>query len=637
MRNARIGWLVVVGWVILAGCGSTVPEDAPREAQEYTIQEFLETTTYYGRSFSPDGSRLLLTTDASGVYNVYSIPTDGGDLVQLTHSDTESIFNEDYFPNDERFLYSADEGGNELDHLFVQDLDGNVTDLTPGDGLKAGFLQWTADGTGFFVETNERDERFFDLYRYDSDDYDRTLVFKNDDGFEIVAVSRDERWVALQRPVTTSVTEAWLHDLRSGETTRVSPEGADGRESPDAFSPDGSWLYFTTNVGSEFSRLVRYELAGGTREEVLDPGWDIRFARFSKGGNYLTVSINDDARTVIQVYRYPSMERVELADFPDGDITSIGFSADESTMAYYVSSGRSPRDLFVQAVAGGDPKRLTRSLNPAIAADDLVEPEVVRFASYDGLEIPGLLYRPHRANPETPVPALVWVHGGPGGQSRVGYRGQLQYLVNHGYAVYAINNRGSSGYGKSFFRMDDRKHGEADLGDVVAAKQMLIDTGWVDADRIGIIGGSYGGYMVLAALAYEPEVFAVGVDIFGVSNWLRTMTSIPPYWESFRKALYDEMGDPAEDEDRLRRISPLFHAENIVRPLMVLQGANDPRVLQVESDEIVAAVKANGVPVEYLVFDDEGHGFAKKANRERGYKAILEFLDTYMTGASSGG
>lgn len=261
---------------------------------------------------------------------------------------------------------------------------------------------------------------------------------------------------------------------------------------------------------------------------------------------------------------------------------------------------------------------------------------MVRFKSYDGVEIPGILYRPIEATPEQKVPALVWVHGGPGGQSRVGYSELIQYLVNHGYAVYAINNRGSSGYGKTFYTMDDKRHGEADLDDVVASKKMLIDTGWIDPQKIGIIGGSYGGYMTLAALTFRPEEFAVGIDIFGPANWLRTLESIPPYWESFREALYQEMGDPATDRERLERISPLFHADKIRRPLMVLQGANDPRVLQVESDEIVAAVRKNNVPVEYIVFPDEGHGFQSKVNRTKAYESVLAFVDQHLKGGTKG-
>ena len=257
---------------------------------------------------------------------------------------------------------------------------------------------------------------------------------------------------------------------------------------------------------------------------------------------------------------------------------------------------------------------------------------MARFKSYDGVEIPGVLYKPHQASAAAKAPALVMVHGGPGGQAQVGYFALTQALVNHGYVVFDINNRGSSGYGKTFFAMDDRKHGEADLGDVVASKKMLVDTGYVDAARIGIIGGSYGGYMVLAALTLQPDAFKVGVDLFGISNWVRTLESIPPWWGAFKDALYAEMGDPKTDSERLHRISPLFNADKIKAPLMVLQGANDPRVLKVESDEIVAAAKKNGVPAEYIVFPDEGHGFVKKENEIKGYTAILAFLDKHLKG-----
>jgi dipeptidyl aminopeptidase/acylaminoacyl peptidase len=215
------------------------------------------------------------------------------------------------------------------------------------------------------------------------------------------------------------------------------------------------------------------------------------------------------------------------------------------------------------------------------------------------------------------------------------YSPLIQYLVNHGYVVLGINNRGSSGYGKSFFTADDKKHGREPLWDCVEGKKYLQTLRFVDGNRVGILGGSYGGYMVLAALAFKPEVFAVGVDIFGVSNWLRTLKSIPPYWEAERKALYAEIGDPQEDEQMLREISPLFHADQIRKPLMVLQGANDPRVIKPESDEIVAAVQKNGVPVEYVLFPDEGHGFRKTKNEMEGARKILAFLDKYLKRAGA--
>ncbi|KPK66208.1 MAG: peptidase S9 [Gemmatimonas sp. SG8_38_2] len=601
-----------------------------RDVAQYAVEDFLGNTNVFGTSFAPDNSKILVSSDETGVYNAFAVPIDGSQPVQLTGSTTDAVLVQSYFPEDERFVYMSDIGGDELDHVYVRELDGSATDLTPGEGLKANFLGWADDDRSFFITTNERDNRFFDIYEITTDGYERSLIYQDETGYQVADISPDKRYIAFAKPETTSDSDIYLYDRETGEMTHLTPHEGSVNYQPQTFSPDGSNLYFLTDEGSEFTYVMRHDLATGGREIVVQPDWDVMYVYFSKNGKYFVVAINNDARTEIRVYEVDTMTPVDMPELPTGDITSVGFSGDEEVMAFYVSSSRFPRDLFVYNLGGGEPQRLTNTLNPNIDSDDLVSGEVVRFTSYDGVEIPGVLYRPHQAGPDAKAPALVWVHGGPGGQSRVGYSGLVQYLVNHGYVVYAINNRGSSGYGKTFYQMDDLKHGEADLADCVASKEMLIATGYVDPERIGIIGGSYGGYMTLAALTLAPDEFAVGVDLFGISNWVRTLESIPPWWESFREALYTELGDPATDRERLHRISPLFNAENITRPLMVLQGANDPRVLQIESDEIVEAALANGVPVEYVVFEDEGHGFMKKENQLEGYQAILEFLDKYL-------
>jgi dipeptidyl aminopeptidase/acylaminoacyl peptidase len=616
---------------LLAACGAS-ENPAVREVPRYTIEQFLGNTNLAGASFSPDQSKLLVSSDETGIYNAFAVPTAGGAPVQLTSSTGDAIFAIGYFPTDERFLYSSDQGGNELHHIYVRDPDGTVRDLTPGERLTASFAGWARDDHSFFFMSNERDPRYFDLYELTVADYERTLLYRNDNGYDVGAISPDRRYLALVKSNTTNDNDLYLLDRQTDELKLLTPGEGPVQSYPTGFSPDGASLYFVTDEGSEFTHLVRYDLASGERESVLAADWDIMYASFSRTGKYLVVGINNDARTEIRILETETMRQVTLPEVPSGDITSVTISRDEKRVAFYVSSGRSPRDLFIFDLGDRAARQLTRTMNPGIDPDNLVEPDVVRFTSYDGVEVPGLLYRPHAASPTAKVPALIWIHGGPGGQSRVGYSGLIQYLVNHGYAVYAINNRGSSGYGKTFYAMDDQRHGEADLDDVVASKEMLIGTGYVDPEKIGVIGGSYGGYLTMAALAFRPDEFTVGIDIFGVTNWLRTLESIPPWWESYREALYAEMGDPATDRDRLHRISPLFHADKITRPFLVLQGANDPRVLQVESDEIVAAARANGIPVEYIVFPDEGHGFVKKENQLRGYRAILEFLDQHMKG-----
>ncbi len=601
-----------------------------KKVKSYSIQDFMNNTAYIGASFSPDNSKILVSSNQTGIFNACAISLKGGEPIPLTHATVNSIFTNGYFPHDERFLYSGDDGGNEQIHVYVRELDGSIRDLTPGKRVKAEFLNWAPDGLSFYIGTNAREPRYFDVYEYKTDSYERTLIYQNDNGLDFVAISPDRRYIALAKTLTNADSDVYLLDRETGSTRLLTATPGEISCRAYMFSRDSRDLYLSTDQDSEFQYLTRCSLSGGQMTPAMQTDWDVWSVYLSKKGKYLAIGVNNDARTELRLYETAGMKRVELPPIPDGaDISSVVFSADESLMAFYAGSSCSPQDLFVWDFSGQAPRKLTRALNPDIDPDDLVEGQVVRFKSFDGLEIPGILYKPHQADTAAKAPALVKVHGGPGGQARLEYNGLTQYLVNRGYVVFSINNRGSSGYGKTFYHLDDRKHGEGDLDDCVTSRQMLTATGYVDADRIGIIGGSYGGYMTLAALAFRPTAFKVGVDIFGVSNWVRTLQNIPVWWESYRASLEMEMGD-FNDTDYLKSISPLFHADKIVRPLIVLQGANDPRVLQAESDEIVAAVRQNNVPVEYIVFADEGHGFVKKDNQIMGYEAILKFLDAHL-------
>ncbi len=623
--------LVVGAAFAAAGCtGPAVPDSIPR----YDATTFFETTAITGASFSHDEERILISTDATGVFNAFSQPFDGGGPQQLTRSESDSVFAVSWFPYDDRFLYTADQGGNELNHLYVRENDGAVRDLTPGDRLKAMFRGWSGDRKSFWVLTNERDPRYFDLYRYQVDGYERELVMKNDGGWMPGSVSRDGRWVSLDKPRTNADSDIYIWDAQAPDKAPIHITGHDGnaRHFSVTFSPDSTRFYYATDSRGEFQQVWAYDL--GTQEHLaaVEADWDVVFFSLSETGRYRVTGINQDARTVVAILDTETGEELQVPDLPPGDVSRVVFSRSESRMAFYLSSDSSPPNLHVLLLDDLRARRLTSSLNQAISPEHLVDSEVVRYPSFDGLEIPSLLYKPKTASEASPAPALVWVHGGPGGQNRKGYSPTIQHLVNHGFAVLAVNNRGSSGYGKTFYHLDDRRHGDVDLKDCVWARRFLSSLDWVDSSKVGIIGGSYGGYMVAAALAFEPEAFDIGINIFGVTNWLRTLRSIPPWWEAQKESLYAEMGDPATDEQRLRAMSPLFHAGNIVKPLLVVQGANDPRVLQVESDELVEAVRKTGVPVEYVLFPDEGHGFRKKANRVAASDAYVEFLDLHLSG-----
>ncbi|MGD1892779.1 MAG: alpha/beta fold hydrolase [Cyclobacteriaceae bacterium] len=606
----------------------------------YTIEQFLNTEQIGGSSFSPDESKIMYSSKKTGIFNAYEIPIDSGQTQQLTDSQSESVFAISYFPEDERILYTSDQGGNEINHLFVKNLNGEATDLTPDSTAKAQFYGWSHDQQSFFYTSNTRNPQAFDLYELEVSQidaiennmatYQPRLIFENPGQFYPSAISEDKRLIALSEPITRQKVNMYLFDAESGDTQMISQPDDTTAYSPQYFSHDGKYLYYLSDENSEYSYLGRYDLQTGEMEKVKEAQWDVVYAYESRNGKYQVVATNEDARTKISITDQETGQAVVLPSLPDGEISSVNISKSENLMSFYVNSSTSPSDLYVYDFQNKQYQRLTNTLNSEIDQRHLVEGEIIRFASYDGMEIPSLLYRPKKASAESPVPAMLWIHGGPGGQSRLNYSALVQYLVNHGYAIFAVNNRGSSGYGKSFEMADNQKHGDADLKDCVAAKDFLATLEYIDSDKIGIMGGSYGGYMTLAGLAFTPDEFKVGVDIFGVSNWLRTLQSIPPWWGAARESLFAEMGNPETDSASLYDKSPLFFADQITKPLLVLQGANDPRVLQVESDEIVEAVKANNVAVEYIVFEDEGHGFLKKENQIEGYQAILKFLNQYL-------
>jgi dipeptidyl aminopeptidase/acylaminoacyl peptidase len=609
--------------------------EGKRPSKRYTIEQFMTTTTLSGLSFSSDEKAVLVSSNETGIFNAYTIPVVGGGAVPVTRSTADSTYGVSFFPRDDRILYTRDQGGNENNHLYVIEAEGRERDLTPGEKLKARFVGWSGDDRAFYVATNERDARFFDLYRYDAATYERSLLYKDEAGYDLAEVSRDGRWIAFNKPKTTSDGDIHLYNVATGEMKHVTPHAEPASYAVASFDPGSRWLYYLTNDGSEFTRVRRCALTTGKSEEVERADWDVLYTYFSWGGRYRVTGVNADGRTAVTIHDEKTRAWVELPTLPEGEVRTVTFSRSESRVAFYLNSDRSPSNLYVYDFGTRKVACLTDTLSKEIDPDDLVDSSVVRFRSFDGMTIPSIFYKPHQASAENRVPAMLWVHGGPGGQSRKGYNPLIQYLVNHGYAILAINNRGSSGYGKTFFAADDRKHGREPLWDCVEAKKYLASLPYIDPSRVGIMGGSYGGYMTLAALAFKPDEFAVGVDIFGVSNWPRTLESVPAYWEPIRRALYAEIGDPVKDAAMLRETSPLFHADKIRRPLLVLQGANDPRVIKVESDEIVEAVKKNGVPVEYVVFPDEGHGFTKKKNQIDGYRAIREFLDAHLKGGQA--
>lgn len=623
--------LAAAALMLFLSCGDKEKEPEQRETATYTIAQFMDNEAVYGSGFSPDNETVLVTSNRSGIYNMYTMPSGGGDMTPLTTSDSSSVYSISYFPNDERILFRMDGNGDEIYKLFVMDGE-ETTRLTPAENARALFYGWAHDGNSFYYGSNQRDPRFTDIYHMDAETFESEMIFDNSEGYEFGGVSHNGDYIALSKIINTNDADLYLYNVNEKSFTKVNSTQS-GNSAQD-FSTDDNYLYYTTDADGEFAVAMRYDIANKTSEKVLEKDWDIWGVGFSHNGKYRSVFINEDAANTLEITETETGDKLDLPDFKNAFITGISFSRDETMALLNVGGSHTPTNIYSYNLESKELNKLTDVLNDEINQEDLVAAEVIRYESFDGLEIPAVYYKPQGASSDNPVPALVWVHGGPGGQSRQGFSSMIQYLVNHGYAVLAVNNRGSSGYGKTFFQLDDQNHGEGDLQDCIEGKNWLAEQAEIDGEKIGIIGGSYGGFMTMAALTFAPEEFDVGVNIYGVTNWMRTLKSIPPWWESFKEALYMEMGDPnTEDSIRLHKISPLFHTENVTKPLLVLQGATDPRVLQVESDEIVENVRQNNVPVEYVLFEDEGHGFVKKENQIEAYERTLQFLDKYLKGS----
>jgi len=625
-----IGFITIV---LIWGCKEEPKEESTASIADtlksYSIEQMMDNEDIGGGSFSPDKSKLLISSNRSGIYNMYTIDVENKEVVPVTASDSSSVFGISYFPKDERMLFRMDNNGDEIFHIYMRDTTGVHQNLTPAAGARSSFYGWSKDETAFYYSSNKRDNKYMDLYRMELISMTPTLLFENVKGYSIEDISDDEQYLALSKTINTNDSDLFLFNLNDKSLTQINKKQS--ANSAQDFSKDGKFLYYTTDDGSEFSYLSRYNITKKTHKVAMERDWDIVGSYFTSEGRYQVTYINQDARNVIEVRDMENKTRLELPPCDDASITNVGFSKDEKTIRFYAGGSHTPSNLHVYDLDSKKLDQLTDVLNKDITPEHLVKAEVVRFPSFDGIDIPAIYYKPHQASEINPAPALVLVHGGPGGQSRQNFNSLTQYLVNHGYAVLAVNNRGSSGYGKTFYQMDDLNHGDKDLKDCVEGKNWLAAQKEIDPEKIGIMGGSYGGYMTMAALTYTPEEFAVGVNLFGVTNWIRTLRSIPPWWESFKDALYLELGDPnSADSVRLRKISPLFHTDKVTKPLIVLQGAQDPRVLQVESDEIVAGVRKNGVPVEYVLFEDEGHGFVKKENQIKAYSSVLQFLDTHL-------
>jgi dipeptidyl aminopeptidase/acylaminoacyl peptidase len=584
-------------------------------------------------TLSPDGTRLSYLAPADGALAVWTRTIGRNDDGVVAADPKRPIRNAFWSPDGARVLYLQDTGGDENFHLFAADPSGtgDPIDLTPYEGTRVEVQSIDPQRPDrMLIATNRRNPQLFDVYQLDPRTGESSLDTENPGtiaGFADDAEMIVRAGIVLRDDASA---ELLVRDAQAAPwRTLATFEPDDGLPEPVGFTPDGTGLLAITSADANAARLVRYDLASGARSEIAgDPSYDVTHVVFSpKTKTPIAASVVRDRTSWIVLDDAYAADFAALAEHVPGDIGIDSIDRDDRTwlVSSLVDAGSPSYWSYDRASRRATMLFATR---PALEGYRLASMTPISYPARDGLTINGYLTTPAGVEPKN-LPAIVLVHGGPWYRDTWGYNGTVQWLANRGYAVLQPNFRGSTGYGKAFLNAGDREWAGTMHADLLDAKAWLIAQGIADPARVGIMGGSYGGYATLGALAFSPGVFACGVDIVGPSNLLTLVASIPPYWETLRATFARRMG---ESEAFLAAQSPLNRADAIDAPLLIGQGANDPRVKIAESDQIVTAMRARNLPVTYVVFEDEGHGFARPENARRFNAAVETFLRENLGG-----
>ncbi|MBK8937992.1 MAG: S9 family peptidase [Polyangiaceae bacterium] len=589
-------------------------------------------------SFSHDEKVVAYASDEAGRIDVWVQPVGGGSPVQVTK--VEGFVHSFMFsPKADLLVFEADRGGDELPRLFATDSKGKpAQELVPElpAGRRTQLVGFSAAGDKLVYLSNGREERAMDLVELDLKSKKSTILWQASGKLAAARVSPDKKRLAIIETHSDANSDVWLWERGAKAPELLTKHEGVVFFDPAAFSHDGQTLYVTSDEGSEFTRLVAIDLKTKKREVVLSDKWDVDAAKVSSTGKYFVTEVN--ANGVPKLTMTSKGKPVPLLPVP-GEGSSwrvLEFSATDRFVGLTEVSDTSPATSYVADLEKRTLRRLVDPMPASLAQRDMVAGEPVEIPSFDGRKVPAFLYRPAG---QGPFPALIDVHGGPTAQSKVGFVAFRQYLVSKGYAVLVPNVRGSTGYGKTYTRLDNLDLGGGPLKDVVACKRWLVERAKVDPNKVVVFGGSYGGYMALAAEAFTPDEFAANVDFFGVSDLRSLVESFPPHWQAFASYIYEKFGDPKNPAHAKYQYdrSPLNFTQNMKRPLLVVQGDKDARVKKDQSDRIVNALKDKKVPVHYLVLENEGHGFTKTENNLKALKLTDVFLDRYLFGDATTG
>ncbi len=590
----------------------------------------------YSPTFSPDAKTLAFVSDISGTPQIWTVPVSGGwpNLVTAFEDPVGAV---NWSPNSEWLAFVVSPGGGMNSQIYVAKADGSsVKRLTPGGKENNWLNDWTLDGTRLTLASNKRSPETMDAYFVDpaSGSMEQVAELKGVGGIE--GVSRDNRFVVVSRLASRGDNNLFLVDRKSGSEQLLTPHTGPG-EFSGKISPDGKTVYLITNKDRDLTAFGKIAIGGDGKPgaiELLASRDDAELEDFqiNDQGTLAALVWNKGGRSELAIMDLSTGHTTDVPNLPGELIGGLNFSRDGKLLALVVTGSAVAPDIWILDVASKPQKlwQVTHSPHAGVNLADLVRPELVTFKSFDGLELSGWLYRPRGQS--GPGAYVISFHGGPEGQERPSFRSDYQALLLAGIGVFAPNVRGSSGFGKKFVNLDNGPLRVNGVKDIKACVDYLVNNHIADPKRIGITGGSYGGYMTMAGLTEFPDLFAAGADLFGIVNFKTFFEHTEPWMAAISTVEY---GDPKTQGEMLDQLSPIFKLDRIKAPTMVLHGANDTNVPVIEAEQIVATLKKRGIPVEYVLFPDEGHGWRKIPNRIRSTVEITQFFSRYLNGQNT--
>lgn len=625
IRSYLLAAMVLVG--LGANAASTIAQ--PSADLSAAVARMARVGRAGSPTFSPDGRRIAFISDITGIPQIWIVPADGG-WPTLVTGDTDPVGGVTWSPAGEWLAYTLAPGGGMNTQVYTVKADGSEQKrLTDGGRETNRLFGWTRDGLRLAVGANTRNPAAIDAYLVDPQTGRRDLVVQNDAMAALEDVSRDRSVGLVSRLVGRGDNNLYFVDFATGKETLLTPHTGPGTFFGE-LAPDARTVYLASNKDRDLTAFARVRLAEGGAAgpiEIVAERADAELDSFT---------VNDQGTIAALVWNVAGRSELAFVDLASGAVTKgpdlpaelaggLRFSPDGTRLAMTISGAAAPPDIWVMDVGSKSLRQVTRVPHVGVDLSRLVRPELARFTAHDGLELSGWLYRP--AGKTGPQPYVVSFHGGPEGQERPSFRSEYQALLQAGIGVFAPNVRGSSGFGKRFVNLDNGPLRFDGLKDIKSTVDYLVREGIADPKRIGITGGSYGGYMTLVGLTEYPELFAAGVDLFGMVNFFTFFEHTEPWMAAISTTEY---GDPKTQAELLRSLSPLAKLDRIRVPLMVQHGANDTNVPVVEAEQVVKDLKARGVPVEYVLFPDEGHGWRKIPNRVTSATKMVEFFAKHL-------